>query len=93
MSNTSLVDDRFTWVKGLNSDPDVWTLQDPNHRDVAQIYPLTPAFCIQQRLHYEALTEEGQIIGSYDTLEAAIVAVNNACRHHTSRLADDVDVI
>jgi len=76
-----LADDGFVWIKGRANDPDTWTLQDANRCDVANIYHIDPSsFCPSRGMHWEALTDAGQIIGSYDTSREALAAVDNECR-------------
>lgn len=88
MTEKIIADDKFVWIKGLISDPDIWTLQDPSHLNVAHIYHLNPAFS-QRGPHWQALTDAGQIIGSYDAFGEAIAAVDNECRPCAYALPDE----
>lgn len=80
---TGIVGDRFVWVKGIASNPDVWTLQDACGTDIAHI---APAHASDQPsgIIWWAIADDGDVLGTKRTFLEALETVNSEYRRCTA---------
>lgn len=77
MTKPELAEDGFVWIRGITSNHDAWTLQDPNGANVAHVVPERDT---DRRLCWLAVTDRGDTLTTAGTCREALAAVDNECR-------------